>query len=95
MTAFIIAAAVLLIVPLWLVRLFAGPTLHDRALAANGVCMSAALACAAMSAATKQAPWAEAAFALVLAGVVLNVAVLKFFRMRSFQPPLARPQEEA
>jgi multicomponent Na+:H+ antiporter subunit F len=95
MIAIIIAAAVALSLALTLPRLFTGPTLYDRALAASAVVLRAALACAALATAAGEAAWVDAAIGLVLAALVFNAAVLKFFRARSFQPPLVRPMEDA
>jgi multicomponent Na+:H+ antiporter subunit F len=81
------SAAVLLV---GLARLFMGPTLSDRALAANGVLLKCALVCAAAATASDRPDWIDAAFALVIGAVVLNVAMLKVFRLRSFQAPLSR-----
>lgn len=92
MIALIAAVGAALTMALALVRLAAGPTLYDRALAANGVVMRAALACAALAVAFGQSAWIDVALALVFGALVLNAAVLKFFRARSFQPSLAREE---
>ena len=84
------AAGVLAALALTLVRLFAGPTLYDRMLAANSAAAKAALVCVALSVAVNRAEWMDAAFALLLGVFVANVAIVKFFRARSFQPPLDR-----
>lgn len=76
---------------LCLLRLFAGPTLYDRALAANGVVTKTALICAAVAVAAGRGEGIDVAFALMFGAFVTNSAVLKFFRTRSFQAPLARP----
>jgi multisubunit Na+/H+ antiporter MnhF subunit len=92
MIALIAAGGVALTIALALARLSAGPTLYDRALAANAVVLRASLAAAALAVAFGRAAWIDVALALVLGALVLNAAVLKFFRARSFQPPLAREQ---
>lgn len=74
-------------------RLFIGPTLQDRTLAANAIVGKAALICAAASVMAQRAEWIDAAFALLLACYVANVAILKFFRLGSFQAPLTRKVE--
>ena len=84
------AAGVLVALALTLVRLFAGPTLYDRTLAANAAASKVALLCVALATAAGRAEWIDAAFALVLGVFVANVAIVKFFRARSFQPPLDR-----
>lgn len=90
MIALVAAAIVVVALALCLPRLFGGPTLYDRVLGANTVVQKAALACAALAVAAGRSDWVDVAFALVLGAFVFNVAVLKFFRVRSFQPPLAR-----
>jgi len=88
------AATVLIALALTLLRLFAGPTLYDRVLAANSTALKAALICAALATAAARAEWIDAALALVFGVFVLNVAIVKFFRARSFQPPLDRDARE-
>ncbi len=90
MIALVAAIGAALVMALALVRLATGPTLYDRALAANSVALRAALACAALAVAFGKTQWLDAAFALTLGALVVNAAVLKFFRARSFQPPMAR-----
>ncbi|MDX2274681.1 MAG: cation:proton antiporter [Hyphomonadaceae bacterium] len=75
-------------------RLFIGPTLHDRALAALGVAIHTALACAALGLAIGAPHFVDVAFALLIGALVVSAAVLKFFRARSFQPALAPGAEE-
>jgi multicomponent Na+:H+ antiporter subunit F len=75
------------------VRLFAGPTLYDRTLAANGMIIKLAIIVAAAGVVMARGAYIDAAIAFVLACVVVNVAVLKFFRSRSLQAPLARAEE--
>lgn len=94
MIALIGAAGVALVLALTMVRLHAGPTLYDRALAANSVIIKGALICAALAAAVGRADFVDAAFALALGGFVLNAAILKFFRAGTFQAPLVRAGEE-
>jgi multisubunit Na+/H+ antiporter MnhF subunit len=79
--------AVALVAPL--VRLFAGPALHDRALAAKNVAVHAALLMACAAALSGSPALADAAIALYLGAAVLSLAILKFFRTRAYQPPLA------
>jgi multicomponent Na+:H+ antiporter subunit F len=93
MTALAAAIGVGIALLLCVVRLFAGPTLYDRTLAVNGIVIKVAIIAAAASVATGRAPLADAALAFLLASVVANVAVLKFFRSRTFQAPLMRAEE--
>lgn len=83
-----IAAVLAFALALSLLRLFAGPTLHDRALAAKAIVVKAALLCAAAAAAAGQAQWIDAAFALVFGALIVAIAVAKVFRARTFQAPL-------
>ncbi len=93
MTALAAAAGAVLALAICLVRLFAGPTLYDRALAVNGVIAKLALICAAGAVVMERAVFVDVAIALVLSAFVLNVAVLKFFRTQSFQAPLVRAED--
>ena len=88
--ALIAAAGAALTLIFALLRLFAGPTLYDRVLAANSAASKAALVCAALAVAAGRGAWTDAAFALVLCAFVANVAIVKVFRAGSFQPPLGR-----
>jgi multicomponent Na+:H+ antiporter subunit F len=90
--ALIAAAAAGFALLLGLVRLFAGPTLHDRALAAKTVMIRAALVCAALAVAAGRQDWIDVAIALVLGALIIMVAVVKVFRARSFQSALAREE---
>jgi multicomponent Na+:H+ antiporter subunit F len=90
MIALIGATGVALLLALTLLRLHAGPTLYDRALAASSGTTKAALICAALAASAGRADFVDPAFALALGGFVLNVAILKFFRTGSFQAPIVR-----
>lgn len=95
MIAAVVAICLALLMMLALVRLFIGPTLYDRALAATLACVLASVACAAVAVAGSEAAWTDAAFAIALSGLVLNVAALKFFRTRTMQAPLVRGQDRA
>ena len=94
MIAIAAALGVSIALGLSLLRLFAGPTLYDRAMAVNAVVSKAALICASLAVAAGRADWLDAAIALTLAMLIANAAVLKYFRARTFQAPLAREQEE-
>jgi multicomponent Na+:H+ antiporter subunit F len=76
-----------------LVRVFSGPTLYDRAFAAKTVLTHATLLAAGAATLTGARAGIEVAIALYLGAAVLSVAVLKFFRTRAFQPPLASRAE--
>lgn len=80
---------------LTLMRLFAGPTLYDRALAAKLVIVEAALLCAGAAVMLNAAVIVDVALALVFGALVMAAAVFKFFRVRTFQAPLVRAGEDA
>jgi multicomponent Na+:H+ antiporter subunit F len=94
MTGLIAAAALAVLLLLTMLRLVAGPTLHDRALAAHAIVLNAVLICAAIAVSAGRADWTDAAFALVLGSFVVHAAALKFFSAGTFQAPLARGEEE-
>ena len=75
---------------LYMLRLFLGPTLQDRALAAHGIVLKVAVAAAAIAVMLRDEIGINVAFALVLATFVTAAALLKFFRVRTFQAPMAR-----
>ncbi|MGD9982052.1 MAG: hypothetical protein AB7H66_15225 [Hyphomonadaceae bacterium] len=93
MTAIAAAAGAGIALLLCLIRLFAGPTLYDRTLAVNGLVIKLAVVAAAAAVLAARASWVDAALAFVFGLLVINVAVLKFFRARTFQAPLARAEE--
>ena len=93
MIALGVATGAAIAIALSLLRLFAGPTLYDRALAVNLLAVSAALVCAAGAAATRRTDSLDAALAIMFAVLVINVALLKVFRARTLQAPLAQARE--
>lgn len=93
MTAIAAAAGAGIALVLCLIRLFGGPTLYDRMLAANGVVTKLAIVCAAGAVLAGRTEFVDVAIAFVLALLVVNVAVLKFFKTRTFQPPLVRAED--
>lgn len=93
MTALAAAIGVGIALLLCVVRLFAGPTLYDRTLAVNGLIIKAAVIVAAAGVVLARSEFIDVALAFVLACVVVNVAVLKFFRSRTLQAPLARVED--
>lgn len=88
------AAGAIIALALAALRLFAGPTLYDRTLAANAILAKAVLVCAAAAVLAQRADYVDAAFVLLLSGLVVNVAILKFFRLGTFQAPLALRREQ-
>jgi multicomponent Na+:H+ antiporter subunit F len=93
MMGWIAACVAALAGALTLSRLFIGPTLHDRALAALGAATHGALLCGALALAFGDARFVDVAFALLLGALVVVAAIVKFFRARSFQPALTSQDE--
>jgi multicomponent Na+:H+ antiporter subunit F len=92
MIAIIAAFGVAAMLGLSLVRMFAGPTLYDRALIAISVVVKGALLCAAVSVALGRSEGVDVALVLMLACFTLGTATLKFFRARTFQAPMTREE---
>ena len=90
LSAALAGVAVLL---LCLIRLFTGPTLYDRVVAANagGLCTIVIAAAVAISSADARA--LDVSIALVFAMVVANLAYFKFSYAKTFQPAIARAEE--
>lgn len=89
MIALAAIAGVLLALLASVVRVFAGPTLYDRAFAAKSVLVHAALLAAGSAVLVGARAGVDVAIALYLGAAIIAVAILKFFRTRAFQPPLA------
>lgn len=90
MIALVIGAAIIVPLSLCAVRVFVGPTFYDRLLGLNAVLVKCALLVAAAAVAARAPEIVDVALSAMLAGLVVNVAVLKLVRTKSFQPPLAR-----
>jgi len=93
MTALAAAIGAGIALLLCVVRLVAGPTLYDRTLAVNGLIIKVAIIVAAAGVIAARGAYVDAALAFVFACIVVNVAVLKFFRSRTLQAPLARAED--
>jgi multisubunit Na+/H+ antiporter MnhF subunit len=72
-------------------RLVAGPTLHDRAMAAQACLLCITVWIAALGALAGRAAWIDIALALAIGDIVVAIATFKAFRVRSLQTALARP----
>lgn len=85
------AAAIGLVVSmaLMVIRLFLGPTLYDRVLAVNSFGTKTVLLIGAMGFVTQRPEWMDIALSYALINFVGTIAVLKFFRYRTFQVSLA------
>ena len=90
LSAAVAAVAVLL---LCLVRLFLGPTLYDRVVAANacGLCMLVIAAAFGVVSADPRA--LDVCIATVFAMLVANLALFKFSYAKTFQSAIAHAEE--
>lgn len=95
MIALGVAGVALLALGVCLVRVFAGPTLYDRMLAANSALVKLALTAAALGTALLSPSAVDAAIVVLIGAVALSMALFKLFKVRTFQPPLASVREEA
>jgi len=95
MIGLVAIAGGLLALALTMVRLASGPSLYDRALGAALAVIEIALICAGAAVLLGEAMLVDVALALVFVALVMSVAVLKFFRARTFQPPLVRPGDDS
>ncbi len=93
MMALSAATAAFAVLLLCLVRLFLGPTLYDRVVAANatGFCSIVIVAAFAVLGADPRA--LDVCIALVFAMVVANVALFKFSYAKTFQPAIGRVED--
>ena len=87
--------AVLLGMCLLLVRALPGPTLYDRALAVNSCGTKTVVVIALLGYVMGRTDFLDIAILYTLINFVATIAILKFFRYRSFQVPLARRPEQA
>ena len=79
-----ITAALFVAVFLVLVRLFAGPTLYDRVLAVNTFGTLTVLLLSALGFVTERPDFLDIAMLYALINFVSTIAILKFFRYRTF-----------
>lgn len=75
---------------LLLVRALLGPTLYDRVLAVNSFGTKTVLLLGLLGFVMGRPDFLDIAILYTLINFVSTIAVLKFFRYRSFQVPLAR-----
>jgi multicomponent Na+:H+ antiporter subunit F len=89
------AAFIALIVSmcLLLIRALMGPTLYDRVLAVNSFGTKTVLLIGLMGFVMGRPDFLDIAILYTLINFTSTIAVLKFFRYRSFQVPLARQGE--
>lgn len=88
----IYAALIALIVSmsLLIVRTLIGPTLYDRVLAVNSFGTKTVLFLGLMGFVMGRPAFLDIAILYTLINFVTTIAILKYFRYRSFQVPLAR-----
>lgn len=86
------AAAIALIVAigLMLIRALRGPTLYDRVLAVNSLGTKIVLFIGVLGFVLGRPDFLDIAVLYALINFVSTIAILKFFRYRSFQVPLMR-----
>lgn len=82
--------AILVGMALLLLRAFMGPTLYDRVLAVNSFGTKTVLALGLLGFVMDRPEFLDIAITYALINFVSTIAILKFFRYRSFQVPLAR-----
>ncbi|MEO1027654.1 MAG: monovalent cation/H+ antiporter complex subunit F [Pseudomonadota bacterium] len=89
------SAALLVAMALMLVRAFIGPTLYDRVLAGNSFGTKVVLMLGMLGFLMGRPQFLDIALLYALINFVATIAILKFFRYRSFQVPMAgrRPQQ--
>ena len=75
--------AILATMVLTLVRLYAGPTLYDRALAVNSFGTKTVLLIGVMGFLTERPEFLDIALAYALINFIGTIAILKFFRYRA------------
>lgn len=91
------AAAIGLVISmaLMVIRLFLGPSLYDRVLAVNSFGTKTVLFIGALGFVTERPEWLDIALAYALINFVGTIAILKFFRYRTFQVSLVPERAEA
>jgi multicomponent Na+:H+ antiporter subunit F len=78
-----------------LIRALMGPTLYDRVLSVNAFGSMTVLVLGLLGFVMGRPDFLDIAMLYTLINFVSTIAILKFFRYRSFQVPLARKTETA
>ena len=86
----VVAFALFVSILLLLIRVFAGPTLYDRVLAVNSIGTKTVVVLALVGFMLGRPDFLDIALLYALINFVATIAILKFFRYRSFQIPLFR-----
>ena len=84
------AVGIFVSIALLLIRLFVGPSLYDRVLAVNSVGTKIVVLLALVGFMMGRPDFLDIALLYALINFVSTIAILKFFRYRSFQVPLVR-----
>ncbi|WP_291842183.1 monovalent cation/H+ antiporter complex subunit F [Maricaulis sp.] len=87
---FLVAIGMAVAMAIMLARLFAGPTLYDRVLAANSFGTKTVLFLLVFSALVGRQDAIDIALLYALINFVATIAILKFFRYRSLEIALAQ-----
>lgn len=87
--------AILVAMILILIRALMGPTLYDRVLAVNAFGSMTVLVLGLLGFVMGRPDFLDIAMLYTLINFVATIAILKFFRYRSFQVPLVRKTETA
>ena len=87
--------AILIGMCLLLVRALIGPTLYDRVLAVNSFGTKTVLVLGLLGFVMGRPDFLDVAILYTLINFVATIAILKFFRYRSFQVPLVRRPDPA
>lgn len=82
--------ALMVALALMLIRVLAGPTLYDRVLAVNSFGTKTVLLLALLGYIMGRPDFMDIALLYAMINFVATIAILKFFRYRSFQVPMAR-----
>ena len=88
------ALALFVSIVLLLIRLFIGPTLYDRVLAVNSVGTKIVVLLALVGFLMGRPDFLDIALLYALINFVTTIAIMKFFRYRSFQVSLIKPEAE-
>lgn len=84
------ALALVVAIALMLVRALSGPTLYDRVLAVNSLGTKIILLLGVIGFLTGRPDFLDISILYALINFVATIAILKFFRYRSFQVSLSR-----
>jgi len=84
------ALAFMVAIALMLIRAFTGPTLYDRVLAVNSVGTKIVVLLGIIGFLVGRPDFLDISLLYALINFVSTIAILKFFRYRSFQVPLVR-----